>query len=283
MSRVFRFPAIKMALAVVLVALSIGGTVFALGGTSGATTYPPVDHQLCYTAATTGFKLPPAGSVRLIDQFAPNGFVPKISPLALNCNPVQKTVTLATGAKKTTTITNPNAHLACFPITASTQPLHVVRVTNQFGTGTLNVGQPKFLCLPTWKSLTAPPKEPTNQPPGLNHFTCYSVTYVPGTAPYKVPGAVSLKDEFVPATAPPVGVKVGAPQLLCLPTEKIITTPVGTKTYPMINPVKHLLCFVVSTTPIRNPVFDLNQFGNATVTIRTSKYLCLPSNKTVLK
>ncbi len=280
MSRLFRFPAIKMALAVVLVALSIGGTVLALEGTSGAvTTLPPVDHQLCYTAATTGFKLPPAGSVRLIDQFAANGFVPRISPLSINCNPVQKTVVLPAGPK-TTIITNPMAHLACFPITAATQPAHVVRVTNQFGTGTLNTGQPKLLCLPTWKGLTPLPKEPTNQPPGLNHFTCYSVTYVPGTPPYKVPGPVSLKDEFAKA---PVGVTVGTPQLLCLPTEKIIVTPLGTKTYPMINPVKHLLCFNVSPTPIRNPVFDLNQFGNATVSIRVTKYLCLPSNKTVLK
>ncbi len=281
MSRVLRFPFIRMALAVVLVALSIGGTVFALQGTSGAaTTYPPVDHQLCYTATATGFKPPPAGSVRVIDQFAANGFVPKIGPLTLNCNPVQKTVTLATGGKKTTIITNPNAHLACFSITAPTQPTHVVRVTNQFGTGTLNVGQPKLLCLPTWKSLTGPPKEPTNQPPRLNHFTCYSVTYVPGTPPYKVPGPVSLQDEFAPA---PVNVTVGAPQLLCLPTQKLVTIGTLTKNYPIINPVKHLLCFVVSKTPIRTPVFDLNQFGHGTVNITASKYLCLPSNKTVLK
>ncbi len=270
----------KMALALVLVALSIGGTVVALQGTSSAATYPPVDHQLCYTGKATGFKLPPPGSVRLVDQFAPNGIVPRIGPLALNCNPVQKTVVLSTGLVRTYGITNPNAHLACFSITAATQTARVVMVTNQFGTGTLNVLQPKFLCLPTWKNLTAPPKEPTNQPPGLNHFTCYQVTYVPGTAPYKVPGAVSLKDEFA---TKPVPVTVGAPQLLCLPTEKVITTTTGSKTYPYVNPVKHLLCFAVSKTPIRTPVFDLNQFGNGTVTISASKYLCLPSTKKVLK
>lgn len=278
MSSLFRFTVTKLALALCLVVLSIGGTVFALDGTSGAASAKVVDHQLCYTATATGFKIPMTG-VRLIDQFAPNGFVPKIGPLVKNCNPVQKTVTLATGGTTVTKVTNPNAHLACFKITAPTQPTKTVVVVNQFGSGTLSVGQPQILCLPTWKSLSGPPKEPTVQPPDLSHFTCYSVSYVPGTAPYRVPGAVALRDEFTPASAPPTPVTVGAPKLLCLPTTKIV----GKTTYPMANATLHLLCFQVTRTPTRTPVFDLNQFGNGTVHITKTNLLCLPSTKRIVK
>jgi hypothetical protein len=285
MARFPRLTPAKIILGIVLMVLSVVGVAVGVAvgveGASAATTYPPVDHQLCYKAAVVppGFEIPPAGSVRLIDQFAPNGIVPTIGALKFNCNPVQKTITTAAGSK-VTPITNPVAHLACFKITAPTKPPVKVSVTNQFGTGILNVGQPQLLCLPTWKSLTGPPVEPTNQPPNLNHFTCYSVTYVPGTAPYKVPGAVSLQDEFSPTASVPV--TVATPQLLCLPTEKIITAGGATTTYPIINPKKHLLCFGVSQTPFPTTVFDLNQFGQSPVNILKIKLLCLPSTKKVL-
>ena len=277
MSWLFRFPAVKVALALCLAMLSIGGTLFAIDGTSGAAPSPAsVDHQLCYTATATGFKIPTTG-VRLINQFAPNGFVPRIGPLVKNCNPVQKTINLP-AAPRVYKITNPDAHLACFRITAPTQPTRIVRVTNQFGRGTLTVGQPQILCLPTWKSLTAAPREPVPQPPDLSHFTCYSVSEPAGTNQYKAPGPVLLKDEFSPQ---PVRVSIGLPQLLCLPTTKII----GKTTYPMVNATVHLLCFQVTPpTPIRTPVFDLNQFGHGTVQItKTTNLLCLPSSKTVLR
>ena len=281
MSLLSRFAPAKVILGLALIVFSVVGVAVGVEGAAAASNYPPVDHQLCYKAAAVppGFVIPPAGSVRLIDQFATNGFVPTIGALKLNCNPVQKTVTTATGPK-VTPITNPDAHLACLKITAPTQPPVKVSVTNQFGTGTLNVGQPKLLCLPTWKSLTGPPLEPTNQPPNLNHFTCYSVTYVVGTPPNKVPGAVSLQDEFNPAG--PVPVTVATPQLLCLPTEKIIQSGGVATTYPIVNPNKHLLCFAVSKTPFPTTVFDLNQFGPSTVSILKTKMLCLPSNKKVL-
>ncbi len=283
MSRFLRSTAMKVVIVLGLVVLTTGGVLLGIEGTSGAgpAAAPAVDHQLCYSASATGFKVPPASRVRLIDQFAPNGIVPiRIGPLAVNCNPVVKTVITPAGGKKVTPVTNPNAHLACFPIGVAKQPTKTVRVTNQFGTGFLNVGQPTILCLPSWKSLTGPPKETTAQPPGLNHFTCYSVTYLPGSAPFKVPGTVSLRDEFAPKA---VTVKVGAPELLCLPTEKIITSSTGSKTYRIINAAEHLLCFAVSKTPIKSPVFDLNQFGFGKVTIKQTSTLCLPSLKKVIK
>jgi hypothetical protein len=231
---------------------------------------PPVDHQLCYNASGT-FTIPPG--VRLINQFSPNGFVPVISStLTVHCNPVQKTV-VSTG--DVTPITNPDAHLGCFPITVPTvQPTPTVVVTNQFGSATLQPAQPNLLCLPTWKSLTGPPGESPTTPPNLNHFTCYPVKVVSGA--YQPP-AILLQDEFdsapVSATVNPI------PSELCLPTEKILASG---EEFPIINPTEHLLCYPVSPTPIVPTVWDENQFGTSPVTISSTKWLCLPSTKVIV-
>ncbi|HET9894574.1 MAG TPA: hypothetical protein VFQ44_06530 [Streptosporangiaceae bacterium] len=229
---------------------------------------PPVDHQLCYTASATGFKIPQG--VILKNQFSPNGFAPVIGGLAIHCNPVQKT--LPSGQKFP--ITNPDAHLACFTITAPiSQPTPTVQVTNQFGSATLVPSQPNLLCLPSWKSLTGPPNMTPSQPPGLNHFTCYPVKVRSGSY---APPPVMLQDEFV-STA--VSAQVSpTPNELCLPTEKIVSGA----DFPIINAVMHLLCFPVSPTPIRPQVWDQNQFGTSVVTIGRTTSLCLPSTKQIV-
>jgi len=265
----------KVALGVMVIGLGAGS---ALAGTQLTAAAGPaqVDHFLCYLATSPrpagapGFVVPPG--VRLVNQFAPNGFVPKVGSVDLHCNPAQKTA--STGNAK---ITNPNAHLLCWKISPTTrQASRVVKVTNQFGTGELKTAVPNQLCLPSWKSLTGPPKKAVVQPPGLSHFTCYPVTYVRGTAPFKPPASVLVKDQFA---AKPVAVKVGAPVLLCLPTTKILRTG---RRYPILNAKTHLLCFGVSTTPTKKTVYDQNQFGTGKVNILRSRLLCLPSTKVVV-
>jgi hypothetical protein len=146
-------------------------------------------------------------------------------------------------------------------------------VTNQFGSAELQPSQPNLLCVPSWKSLTGPPGQTPNTPPGLNHFTCYPVKVVSG---HYAPPAVLLQDEFatkpVPAKVNPVPVE------LCLPTEKIV----GNQVFPIINPTKHLLCFPVSQTPIIPTVWDENQFGTSVVHIKATKWLCPPSTKKIV-
>jgi hypothetical protein len=233
---------------------------------ASSTAAPPVDHQLCY-AASGAFTKVPTG-VRLIDRFNPKGFVPQISGKAgLLCNPVAKT--LPTG--QVYGITNPAAHLVCFPITAPvTQPTPRVVVANQFGQATLAPArQPNLLCVPSWKSLKGPLNKSVNTPPGLSHFTCYPVSVVGGA--FKPPSGLKLRDEFsavkVPAQVNPI------PKELCLPATKVV----GTRTYPIVNPIPHLLCFGVSKTPIRNPVWAQNQFGSAKLAVRATQWLCPPS------
>jgi hypothetical protein len=277
MSKSFRAPAAKLGLVAAVVVLGAGGMAAGVAAASAspvaraphvAKAPPPVDHQLCYTATGTHFRIP--AGVRLIDQFSPNGFVPRISPtVPVHCNPVKKI--LPTG--QVFPITNPNAHLACFGIIPATpQPTPTVVVTNQFGSARLIPGQPNILCVPSWKSLTGPPGKTPNTPPGLNHFTCYPVRVASGA--YHPP-PLMLQDEFarapVPATVNPVPVE------LCLPTEKIV----GRHVYPIINPVLHLLCFPVSQTPTVPQVWDENQFGTSVVTIHATNWLCPPSTKTI--
>lgn len=271
----------KVALGVVTVGLAAGGVVAAtaLSASGSSAAAPVVDHFLCYGAHTSvpvGFT-PPA-AVQLINQFSPNGFTAKIgSAIDAHCNPVQKTVyKTLTGPPVVTQIKNPNAHLLCWSFKAPPQLPHVVKVTNQFGTADLKTGQPGALCLPSWKSLTGPPKQPAAEPPGLSHFTCYPVSY-DGTARFQIPAKVLVKDQFNPGA--PVLVTVSTLVDLCLPTTKIANGV----TYPMVNSVTHLLCFNITKTPIKNPVWDKNQFGTGKVNLATPpETLCLPSTKTIL-
>jgi hypothetical protein len=249
-----------------------------------AATPPPVDHQLCYSAAGTAtgaFRIPP--NLILINQFNPNGFLLKIPATPVfHCNPVMKIVDTPNGLQ-TYKVTNPNAHLVCFPAKASTaataQATHKVSVQNQFGQAVLQTKAPNLFCVPSWKSLTGPPNKKPTTPRGLNHFTCYPVTEPVGQEGYKPP-PVMLQDEF---TQKPVQAVVNpVPAELCLPTAKIVPTANGAKFFPILNPTLHLLCFPVSKTPFRPSVYDENQFGTRKLAIRATKWLCLPSTKRVL-
>lgn len=280
MSMLLRKRAWRGALAVLCGVCIAAGVAAAT--TSGARTVFKVDHQLCYTAAGK-FHPPAAPNVRLIDQFNPNGFTPIIRPaLVLHCNPVLKIVKTPSGGQLAFKPTNPRAHLACLLFTlpaGTTVPTPKVLVTNQFGSATLYLKQPNLLCLPSWKSMTGPPKLKPTTPPGLNHFTCYPVGDTNGS--YKIPPSVLLKDQF---SAKPVRVQVNpVPSELCLPAKKIVKTATGAKTYPMVDPATHLLCFGGVKTPIKPKVWDENQFGTSVVYIRAAKWLCLPSTKQIIK
>ena len=260
----FRPAATRMALSAALVLLAGGGTLAGVAAASASAkpAPPPLSHQLCYLASGTGFKVPPV--VTLKNALNPTGFPTKIGVVALHCNPVAKT--LPTG--KMFPITNPAAHLACFTIAASPQPVHSLAVTNQFGIADVTTSQPNLLCLPSWKSLTGPPNKTPVQPPGLDHFTCYPVKISQGA--YHPP-PVLLQDEF---TSHPVAARVSAvPAELCMPTEKIV----GGTVFPILHPTGSLLCFPVTATPHPPAVFDQNQFGTAKLTIRITHWLCPPS------
>jgi hypothetical protein len=184
-----------------------------------------------------------------------------------HCNPVRKVDN--TGDYP---ISNPAAHLLCFPYTAAGQPSKTFDVQNQFGKATLTLKNSSELCLPTWKSLTGPPNKTPNQPPNLAHFTCYPVTVQSGS--YDPVNPIQLQDQFMPGLQ---SAQVNAtPSVLCLPTTK----KVNNKTYTADLKGPHLLCFPVGTVGNSHQVWDENQFGTKPLFLGQTDRLCLPSTKT---
>jgi sugar lactone lactonase YvrE len=270
----------KFATVATVVIVSAGGAAAGVGTASASPASRPApptyqtDHQLCYGAAPAGpgIKLPPAGSVTLDDQFG--SFSPAFgsSKPDLHCNPVEKI--LPDGQRFG--ITNPSAHLLCWQISGDTTAKPPIEIANQFGSAYLALDQANQLCLPTWNSLTGPPKMTPRQPPGLSHYTCYPVAAVTSGG-YTAPG-LELQDEFA---AQPVAARVTSftPGELCVPTTKIVATPAGSKVYPVVPGASELLCFHVTQTPKKTPVFDQNQFTGPGVQIKINKTLtlCVPS------
>jgi hypothetical protein len=252
-------------LATVIAALGMGALVSGVASvpSAGAAT-PAPQHYLCYQAAAkSGFKVPQG--IRLVNALAPNGFVPTIGPANVHCNPALKVVP---GARFP--ITSPTWHFLGWAIAAE-QPSATVTATNQFGTAMLVTKAPTELLVPSWKSLTGPPNQQPTAPPGEDHYTCYPVSYVAGAPKFSAPAPVMVRDEFGSALTT---VKVGSPKTLCVPTEKILPTGL---TFPINNPNLNYVCFKVSKTPVKSPVFDENQFGQGKVTVTVTQKLCVPT------
>jgi hypothetical protein len=270
----------RLVLSAALAGLVVSGLVVASSGaqsgasTRGAsTTKVTLDHFLCYKAANqTGFTIPK--QLLLSNVIDPTFFLPKVGAVALHCNPTEKTVSTVTGAMKTYTIKHPLAHLLCWSITADNTSMtkEIVTITNQFGTAVKTVQFPSQLCLPSWKSLTKLPNKKPPAPTTLDHFACYPLKTFIASSRFTIPSLVKVKDEFDRAF---VSVKVGAAELLCVPTVKM-ANGITYKTQGTNDP--SLTCFLVSKTPFPKVVYDQNQFGEGAVYPSATKYLCLPSS-----
>jgi hypothetical protein len=116
--------------------------------------------------------------------------------------------------------------------------------------------------------------EPTNQPPGLDHFYCYPIA--PTTqAMFTPPAQVQLKDQFGTSI-----VDIGPLQRLCAPATK--TRLDNGQSFPPQNPDAHLTCWGI-TDPNFAPTHlkATNQFGDANLDILAAHSLCLPSWKSL--
>ncbi len=262
----------RLAVVAASTGLVLGGIALATSGPAVAgSSAAPLDHFLCYHATESGLKAP--GGVQLKNILQPALFVPALGAASVHCNPANKSVPLALFTAK-----NPLAHLLCFNASYTYKP-QIVNVANQFGKGKLKVtGGPNSLCLPTWKDNIASPNTTPNQPPGLDHFTCYPVVpYSTSTYGFKAPSSVKVEDEF---SAPNyVAEKIATANSLCVPTTKIVN---GVPYAPQATDDLSLLCFPGASTPVWKVVFDQNQFGAAKVyPVNTREELCLPSTVTL--
>jgi len=279
-----------LAAALLGIAVPITAAAIAQSPASAAPAPAGLDHFLCYHAtALPGvppLKAPPG--VKLVDQFSPLNrkgvpipFTARFGVVTSHCNPALKVVDLPAGPAQYPPL-SPDWHLLCLHITTNqTTAVHIVQVSNQFGTANLDTKAPNQFCLPSLKSLTTPPvfKPPAGEK-RPDHFTCYPVTYDPNTpSRFVPPGPVLAGDQF--NGFQPVPVQVLIPARLCLPTQKTINGVVT----PITNLAAHLLCFNIKSPepPYTGTVWDENQFGMAAMTVGPVNQLCLPSFKKIIK
>jgi hypothetical protein len=139
------------------------------------------------------------------------------------------------------------------------------QVTNQFGSVTLDIRQPRSLLVPSSFSDSGPPSSPGTE--FLSHFSCYDVRVTNGTARFQ-PRRVSVKTDFED-----VDVLVRRPTQLCVPASKNGETP-GAPGFP-----ESLLCYQtkVQAGAFSLPAFFSNQFGQQTSTLKQRRQFCVPS------
>jgi hypothetical protein len=249
-----------------LVLLAVAGVLVmgaAPGNAAQAARLPRLSHQLCYTSSANRFKVPK--KIELADIFSPKGFIPKVGSAVQNCNPVRE----IRPSGQAFPVTYPAGHLACFSLSSQRQNNPKITIVNEFGRATLRVGQPKQVCLPTWLSMSGPPKVKTAQPSDLDTFTCYSISGTSGK--FTVP-SLRLRDDFA---SHPVRATVGAsPVLLCVPSMQIFLHKRPTL---IVHPGSFLTCFDASHTPTDHLVWDHNEFGEAVVSPHQTHLLCVPA------
>jgi hypothetical protein len=247
---------------VLLAAAGVLVTGAAPGNAAQAAHVPRLSHQLCYTSSANRFKIPK--KIELTDIFSPKGFLPKVGAAISNCNPVRE----IRPSGRAFPVTDAAGHLACFSLSASRQRNPKIKIANEFGRATLRVGQPKQVCLPTWLSKSGPPKVKTAQPPGLDIFTCYSISGTSGK--FTVP-SLRLRDDFA---SHPVRARVGAkPILLCAPSMQFFS---HRRPRLIVHPGSFLTCYGAAHTPVYHLVWDHNEFGEAVVAPHLTHLLCVP-------
>ena len=178
----------------------------------------------------------------------------------------QLVVLCAPAHKNKSVVTNPAAHLACYPIKAQGfQPKSVV-ITNQFQTSApMTVVAPVTLCVPSGKAVTTTAGPPLKPPlvKGLDNYECFSVKSA-GIANHDI----HVVDQFGTANGSSL-----QPLSLCAPAQ--------VNGSPYVDSTTHLVCYGVKLGPDVKPtnVKINNRFGIATATVFKRQSLCVPSTK----
>ncbi len=107
----------------------------------------------------------------------------------------------------------------------------------------------------------------------LDHFLCY---HVAGQG-FKQPSHILLKNWLQPTAFVPV---FGTVSTHCNPANKEVTVNGVIRTYKVVHPLAHLLCWQISYKYGARPVYLSNQFGKGVMTTTGGPTsLCLPSWK----
>lgn len=224
----------------------------------------PVTHFSCFEVTKGALK--PKIPVTVVDRFGTNN--PILTEVHRICAPADK------NGEDPTAPANPN-HEAAYELTGASSAVVAqgLKVTNQFGTFTMDVRGLKRLLVPTSKKLTAPPGPPLP----LNiirHYACHDISNLSGPDISKK--AVTVVDQF--ATTPIPGFTAKSKWSLCVAANKNNEDP----TAPTDNTA--LMCFFAGKTPpfgtvplFLNNQFGPNQFANQPRATQFDE-LCVPSN-----
>ena len=104
-----------------------------------------LDHFKCYRATGRSVRRPRVG---LSDQFIRPVTRHRVRTPVAFCNPAEK---LHTDTNFIAPISNQEAHLTCYSMTAANTFVGGTEISNQFGPQGLLVGTPRVLCVPTRK------------------------------------------------------------------------------------------------------------------------------------
>ncbi|MHC4469433.1 MAG: DUF7450 family protein [Planctomycetota bacterium] len=212
--------------------------------------------------------------VFLHGQFEKEGYyIPaRLTKLVYFANPVKK----VTGTEETF-VKDHDAHFNWYRLAQDQrEPRREVLFQNQFGEGSVVLGQPRFLLVPTQKLAPR-----LHGKAGLiDHYKCYPILGTPSVVLPK--GRLALADEFKPSVDR--SVEVLAAKYLCVPVAK--KRKLSDPEPQILNPDEHLLVYWIKAKPRNGLVKSKDQFaplGPRTLRTEDAVFLCVPTKKIAWK
>lgn len=218
-----------------------------------------------YSCYETRVKQQPNRKVGLTDQFG--GYTATASTIERFCNPT----TITTPLPDAPPIEDSWVHMTWYRIKADLRFFKRVKLTiaNQLGANQKMTVEttPRFLVVPTQKTVLDGHETGLGDPSDTNHYVCYQVT---GSGS----GSRSMKDEFGTDST-----KLVKPAYLCAPATKVF----GGTTTPTDNlNGAHLVCYQAAQNKKSEHTVNVkDQFGAQTLQTRLTGYTCLSSTKTL--
>ena len=155
-------------------------------------------------------------------------------------------------------------HLSWYRLAPEAEPRRTVRLLNQFGQQSIDIGEARYLLVPTEKT-----SDPNSElPKDLDHYRCYEVVRINTVPPLPV---VQLGDQLETV----FGVQVGGPVYFCPPVRKVHDGQV----FGIQNAENHLTVYRLPPQPHERAIKVRDQFGEREVRVQRRVFLAVPTIK----
>lgn len=158
-------------------------------------------------------------------------------------------------------------HLSWYRLAPDPEPRRTVRLRNQFGQQSIDIGEARYLLVPTQK-LSDPHSE---FPKDLDHYRCYEVVRINTVPPLPV---VQLGDQFETV----FGLQVGDPVYFCPPVRKVRE---GEDPIDIQDAENHLTIYRLPPQAHEREITVLDQFDKREVRVLRRVFLAVPTIKEV--